>query len=443
MSSRPLPRNHALVIGSGIAGLLAARVLSDHFSRVTILERDRLPPDAAFRSGTPQARHGHGLLARGLNALNHLFTNFDADLDAAGVTYAEWMWDTRQLIPTGWTPHFHSGIISRPCSRQLIEHLIRQRIRAIPNISICEGVEVSGFITSGNRVTGITMKSREMRKRGLNETMTLEADLVVDASGRGSKAPGWLAEAGFSAPHEAVIDAGLGYATRLYRLNLTPDYKALLMLPRPDLPCGLAFHMVEDGAWILTAAGYGNARPPTDEVGFNGFLASLPLPPLHEALPHAQAISPIYGYGRTANRMRHYERLSHPPEGFIALGDAVCAFNPIYGQGMTVSALAAETLDRWLKQRGTTRQFQRALYRRNADAWLMATSEDLRFMDAPFDLMRSLERRYLDLLFSVAPRSQAVSQGLLETMHLLRHPYGLSKPDVLFPLISGLIRRAG
>ncbi|MBW4437416.1 MAG: FAD-binding protein [Pleurocapsa minor GSE-CHR-MK-17-07R] len=438
--------SHIIVIGGSMAGLLAARVASQFAAQVTLMERDHLPPDGRFRPGTPQARHVHGLLARGLNILNDLFPGFDADLDAAGIARVEWMWDTMQHVPTGWTPRYHSGIVSRPITRPLLEHLVRTRIRAIPNIRLRDGLEVTGLLLEDGRVHGVTMQSRP-RSAGAPES--LRADLVIDASGRASKSSEWLAEAGYGAPNETLIDAHMGYGTREYAMETRPPFDALLALPRPDDPRGGVLTVVEDGRWLMTLAGYGEEHhPPTDGDAFDAYARALPLEPLQNALAHARPVGPVYGYHRTANIFRHYER-ARLPAGFIVTGDAVCAFNPVYGQGMTASAIAAETLHHTLLRHDARdpafpANFQPALARAVADAWLMATSEDLRYEHAiggPANLKTRVQHGALDILFQAVPVSPKVSKALLETLHMLRSPLGLFTPDVLAAFGVGMLKR--
>jgi 2-polyprenyl-6-methoxyphenol hydroxylase-like FAD-dependent oxidoreductase len=440
----PLP--HIVIVGGSMAGLLAARVASEFAQRVTLVERDHLPADGRFRAGTPQARHVHGLLARGLNVLNTLFPGFEDDLDAAGIVHAEWMWDTMQHVPTGWTPRYHSGIISRPITRPLLEHLVRQRVRAIPNIAVCDGREAVGLLLTGGRVHGISL---ERRPRGSGPAETLHANLVIDAAGRASRSAAWLAQAGYAPPEETLIDAHMGYATREYIMTAQPPFMALLALPRPDYPRGGVLTVVEEGRWLLTLAGYGEAHhPPTDSDAFEDYARGLPLAPLQAALAHSQPAGPVYGYHRTANVFRHYER-ARLPAGFIVTGDAVCAFNPVYGQGMTASAIAADTL-RHMLARVDARDaafgpaFQRELARSVGDAWLMATSEDLRYDDViggPPDVKVRLQHAALDMLFQAVPDSPRVSKALLETLHMLRSPLGLFMPDVLGAWAAARLRR--
>lgn len=426
---------HALVIGGGIAGLMAARVLASHAGRVTLVERDAPAEGAAARPGTPQARHVHGLLARGLALAEHYFPGFEGDLIAAGAPRAEWMWDTQQHLPGGWTPRYHSGIISRPVSRPLIEALIRRRVAALPNVRFEGGWQVERLEGDAAQVTGVRLRPR--RESPGVSARSLSADLIVDASGRSSRAPDWLSGLGVRPPPEIVIDAHLRYATREYVLEQQPPFVALLALPWLDLPRGGVLTQVENGRWLLTLAGYGDDVPPTDAAAFEAYVASLPLPPLHQALAGARPVSAVCGYAHTANRWRRYERVALP-RGFVLLGDSVCALNPVYGQGMTVSMMAAQALDEALTaeagRAGWECRFQRRLIRVCTAAWMMATSEDRRFPGCEgvrFSPVAWAQQHYLDALFRAAPRSPAVTQGLLETMHLLRGPYSLLRPAML------------
>jgi 2-polyprenyl-6-methoxyphenol hydroxylase-like FAD-dependent oxidoreductase len=424
-------RAHAIVIGASVAGLLAARVLADHFERVTLIERDKLPRAAEHRGGVPQGRHIHGLLARGLQILEALFPGFERELDAAGAPRIEWMHDTLQLLSTGWTPHFHSNFYSRPCSRLLLESLIRRRVLALPNVELLEGYNASELIGASGRVTGIRL---DTRRRGEGEARSLDADLVVDASGRGSQAPEWLAALGFERPKETHVNAHLGYATRLYRLPHHPGWRALFMMTTPALPRGGVFIEIENGVWMLTLAGTAGDLPPTDEAGLLTFARSIPAPPLHAAMEQAEPLSPIYGYQRTANRLRHFEKLPRFPRGFVAMGDAVCAFNPIYGQGMTAAALGAVELERWLKAGDDDgRRFQKRLARRNADAWMMATYEDFRYPTEgaqPPPIARILNG-YVDWMFDAAPDVPQIPNRFLRVMHLVMPPVSLFDPRLI------------
>ncbi|MEL7234883.1 MAG: FAD-dependent monooxygenase, partial [Chloroflexota bacterium] len=375
---------HAVVIGGSMAGLLTARVLSDHFETVTVIERDQLPQDATYRNGTPQSRHLHLLLAHGETILEGMFPGMGVELETYDVPRIEWGRDTRFHVKGEWLPSFKSGMFSHVASRVTLERVVRKRLYAINNVTFLTEHQVDSLTccdTVGH-ITGVCVRSRiDDSKRQLN------ADLVVDASGRGSKAPQWLDEMGYGTPAETVIDAFLGYATRWYQLpeDFDADWTTLGIQPVPDAGINRAAgaFRVEHNQLVVTASGINKDYPPTDEDGFMAFMQSLADPMLYKVIKDLEPITPIYGYRRTQNRQRHFEKMSRMPEGFIVLGDAACAFNPIYGQGMTTAALGAQALDDLLTENGYgegfSMRFQKELARVVHRPWLMATGEDLRY----------------------------------------------------------------
>jgi 2-polyprenyl-6-methoxyphenol hydroxylase-like FAD-dependent oxidoreductase len=424
----------AVVIGGSMAGLLAARVLADHAEQVTLIERDKLDADG-HRPGVPQARHTHGLLARGLQIIDRLFPGFERELAESGAVRVHWMRDTIQLIPTGWTPRFDSGLVTYACSRPHVEKLVRRRLRALANVRIMDGFQAVGLRSDdARRVIGVTIEPRPRRSEDARD---LAADLVVDASGRGSQTPAWLAALGCGVVEETRVDARLAYATQSYRMppSFQPDWNALMMMTTPSLPRGGVFQLIEDGVWMLTLAGTNGDAPPTDVDGLRAFAATIPAPPLHHALDVATPITPIFGYQRTGNLWRHYERLERMPSGFVVLGDAVCAFNPVYGQGMTAAAMAVEQLDRWLRGGGRDgKRFQAMLARSNQAPWLMATNEDWRYPLTegayPGKIVERLNG-YVDWLFDAAPDVPQVTQTFLRVMHLVTPSVALFNPSLI------------
>jgi 2-polyprenyl-6-methoxyphenol hydroxylase-like FAD-dependent oxidoreductase len=341
---------HAIVIGGSIGGMLAARVLSDHFARVTIVERDALPNDPTSRRGAPQARHLHVLLARGQRILNQLFSGIEDDLHRVGALQVDWLRRARACTPDGWTQNQPSDLISFACSRDLLEWVIRQRMRQIANISFVQG-RIDGLIASEDRRRVLGVHLAEAGDQ--SDNASLHADLVVDASGRTSRLPEWFEEMGYTRPAETVIDSKLGYASRMYAApaGFTSDWQVLLITANaPTETRGGVIMYIEQNRLIVTLSGYASDYPPTDEEGFLAFARTLRTPILHDLLSQSKPLTPISGYQRTENRWRRYDQLSRQPEGLIAIGDAVCAFNPVYGQGMTMSALGAMELDRALRQ---------------------------------------------------------------------------------------------
>jgi len=443
----------AIVMGGSIAGLLAARVLTDHFDQVTIVERDRFPEKPEPRQGVPQSHQLHVLLTQGQRILEQLFPGLTDELADNGAESVDWTADYQWLFLGGWGPKFPSGIITRTCTRNLIEALIRQRLATYNSIKFLEAGTVTGLLTNkGNTaVTGV-------RVRESNGTeVELPAQFVIDASGRYSKTPQWLQSLGYEAPQETMVNSFLGYASRWYQsLSGEPlDYKVLYLMPKaPNKPRGGVIYRVEGDRWIVTLAGVGRDYPPTDEAGFLEFAHTLQSPEVYEAIKDAQPISPIYGYRRTENRLLHYERLSRFPENFVVVGDAACAFNPVYGQGMTVAALGALTLDQCLKQHfqggsnqeltGLGRHFQKQLAKVNTVPWLMATSDDFRWSTTegskPSPITRLLHW-YLDQVMLVAGESTEVYKVLIEVIHFLKPPTAFLQPSILAQVLGQVMNR--
>jgi 2-polyprenyl-6-methoxyphenol hydroxylase-like FAD-dependent oxidoreductase len=449
---------HAIVIGAGMAGLWAGRILADHFDRVTIVDRDQFPDRPTHRKGVPQAFHAHTLLAGGQRALERLFPAIDAELAAAGAPRVDWTWDCRSFFRTGWVQRYRSGLETRTCSRDLLEWAIRRALMARGTIHFLEGREAVGlcFDERTDRVAGIHLREHG-RTTGTNPPAEyLGADLIVDASGRDSHAPTWLAESGFGVVEETVIDPFLGYASRVYRrpAALAADWRALVIsnVP-PHQPRGGVVYPIEGDRWLVTLAGIGRDYPPTDEAGFLAFARSLATPALHAAIAGAEPLSPIRGYRRTENRRRHYERLPRWPEGFVALGDAACTYDPVYGQGMTAAARGALALDRCLHLqrrrlpsgdlRGLGRRFQRSLARRNATPWLLATAEDRRWPTTEGGrpgLPTRLAQRYVDLVLAAIVGDAVVGQAFFAVLHLIEPPTTLLRPRVITRVLQNAAR---
>jgi 2-polyprenyl-6-methoxyphenol hydroxylase-like FAD-dependent oxidoreductase len=212
---------------------------------------------------------------------------------------------------------------------------------------------------------------------------------------------------------------------------------------------------IEGSRWIVTLAGIGRDYPPTDEAGFLDFARSLRNSIIYEAIKDAQAISPIYAYHSTENRWRHYEKLSRLPDGFVLVGDAVCAFNPVYGQGMTAAALGALTLEQCLSKQlsrhadrnlvGLSRSFQKQLSKVIAVPWLMATGEDFHWhtiVGGRPNFITQLMQLYLDQVLLLAAESADIHRLFLEVMHLLKPPSVFFHTNVLRQVLQRVIKES-
>ncbi|MBZ4324430.1 monooxygenase, partial [Streptomyces huiliensis] len=258
--------------------------------------------------------------------------------------------------------------------------LVRRRVLAHPRIRLAEGMEVTGLTGDADRVRGVRLRARGAGRAG-EEPGTLAAGLVLDASGRSSRAPGWLTDLGAEPAPEERIDTGLAYATRFYRAGANTDlpYRGIYIVPDADQPYGGLLLPMEDGRWTALLSGLRGCEPPTDEAGFLAFADRLPHPVFREWLHKAEPLTGIHGYRATANVRRRYDRPGRRPAGFLAAGEALCAFNPVYGQGLTVAALNALALRDTLddpRRVPTTRRVQRALSATVRPAWSISAGGD-------------------------------------------------------------------
>ena len=371
--------DHAIVIGSSIAGLSAARVLSDFFKRVTVVERDSQHEDPEFRKGVPQARHAHTLLPRGQAVLEQLYPGLVEELFSLGAIPVRPEKDIAFFKDGAWhTPRSRGSEINLASSRPMLEAAVYRRTASRQNVQFLNGYEVVGVIQdqSNRQATAVRLQSRE---NPTQEIKILTSNLIVDASGRNSQAPRWLSELGYLPPEEWHVNSFVGYVTRIYErpANFDGDWKTLYI--RPTAPAGTRGGIIlpmEGGRWQVTLIGVARDYPPTTEDGFLDYARSLPTPRLYEAIKDAAPLSKPSGYRRTDNRVRRYDRLPLYLEGFLVIGDAVYALNPIYAQGMTCAALGSLALQSSLNAQlsqpglvGLAESFQKRLSKSVGSLW--------------------------------------------------------------------------
>jgi flavin-dependent dehydrogenase len=433
----------AVVLGCGVAGMLAAAAVAEHADTVTILERDRMPPGPAVRKGVPQGRHLHGLLGSGAQAIEALLPGFLAGLCAGGAHRIGLPEQTLIYGPHGWmcqypTPHFMIG-----ASRPLVEWTIHTHLPRRHPVEVLEGVEVLGLLGDADRVRGVRVRHRDT---GRSEQVA--ADLVIDATGRGAKTPRWLTELGLPPVASTVVDSGLAYASRVVRVSASArSYPCVTVQadPRGNTPGKGGFWLhIENDQTMITLSGTLGAHPPLDEEGFTRFAHSLRHPLIGELLADATPLTRISGFRDTANRRHHYHRLPSWPAGFLVIGDAVATFNPLYGQGMTVAALSALTLRdtlRGIRPGGAgCRRIQRALSHTADLPWTVCTSEDIRYPGArgpsPGAGTR-LVQRCADRLRATAAGHPAASRAFLDAFSLSAPLTRLARPAAIWATLRG------
>lgn len=431
----------AVVIGGSLAGLLAARALSDHVERVTILERGDVPSGSEVTAGVPQARHLHILLLKGKDILERLFPGLEAELVAAGAVRADAGGEFVTVTRFGRIVPVRMGVDLVLCSRNLVETHVRRRLLQRNSVEIRPQSAAAGLTSpdGGRTVTGVMLRS--------GGAEPIAADLVVDASGRSSEAAAWLEAFGHGRVETTVVNSHLGYATRWYRMPAddAATLKGILVGVHPPLnPRGGAVFPAEGGRLIVTLAGIAGAYPPTDEAGFLQFAEQLMDPAIAEIIRRAEPLTPIYGYRRTENQWRHFEKLRSWPAGFAVLGDAACGFNPVYGQGMTAAALGADLLGREAAAGRFDAAFGLRFQRRLAQAlhtpWLMATGEDFRWESTegprPGRASRFVQR-YLDKVIRLACRDPEAGRAFIKVVNLLEPPASLFRPSIALPALFG------
>ncbi len=348
---------HAIVIGGSITGLMTARVLAQYFTDVTILERDSVDEHRLIRKSIPQANHYHALRLGGQHVLASLFPGFANKLLELGAISYRVGRDTSYFLPDG-KAYSLSGSVKEPRdlgfdaysqSRGLLESCIRQFVKQIPNIKLEVDSTAEGLVYSSPSV-------RSVRYRNADHIRFLEADLIVDAGGRGSSARRWLVDLGFQTPEETVIGVDFGYASTKLRIPDWYDEPERLMCffgKAPHFPNGAYLGQIENNIWHLSLAGRFGDYPPSDEPGFYSFTKSLHTPKLYELIKDAERVADISHYRFPKSSRFHFERLTNFPEGFLVLGDAIASFNPVYGQGISSAALQVQALEKILLERRT------------------------------------------------------------------------------------------
>ena len=433
--------HRAIVIGAGIGGLSIAGALAKYFEQVEVFERDRLTASAASRSGTPQDRHPHGLLAGGLRALGEIFPGFESDLAGAGAVSVRIAQDIQYERPdVGILPKRDFGLSLLCASRPLIELVLRRRAEAVANIALRPGCRVTEIVPAGRGalVHGIRFVA------GSGRSETLEADLVVDASGRGGLTLTLLDTLGWERPAETEIGVDLSYATVVVPVppNAPPDWK--LVLTQPDPPF-LALHAVlvptEDNRWIIAIADHHATFRLETWESFLETSRSLTTPTVYNALRCAEPPDGIRHYRFPASIWKHFERLPRLPRGVLPVADALCRFNPIHGQGMSVAAKQARLLQA-VSRRAAAEPDRIAALQTGFMAevasvletpWNMSTSADLAFPatrgERPdkFDEARQFEAA----VFRAAVADPVVHRATMEVAQLLQPQSLLHEPEIM------------
>lgn len=444
MSSTNVIGERAVVIGAGLGGLLAARVLADSFEQVTVIERDALPTADEPRRAVPQGRHCHTLLPSGQLCLEQLLPGILAELVADGAPSYRAMRELRCVTGGHELARGDTGRQAVLASRPFLEGHVRRRLAELGNVALEERCDAVGLLAdqSRDRIAGV----RLLRRAAGSAAEELSADLVVAATGRGARLPAWLEELGYPRPAEQRLDIDIVYATRPLRLPagaLGPD-KLVLVFARPELPRGVFLFAEEHDRWRISAYGYGVHHPPTDPDAFHDFVDSVAPPDVAAAVRAAEPLGPVVAHRIPADLRRRYERLRRLPRGLLPFGDAICAFNPVYGQGMTVAAREALALRDCLAAGpdGLERRFLRAAARAIDDAWTLATGADLAQPTVPGrrPVRVRLVNAYLRRLHAAAERDPALALAFINVVAMIDRPHRLLHPGPVSRVVADSLR---
>ncbi len=440
--------DHAVVLGASMGGLLAARVLCDFYDRVTVVERDTLPTDPVNRRGVPQGRLIHAVLGRCTQVLDELFPGFVDELTAMGVG----SWDDGDLSKLWMSAGGHEATRSGKApdapaiyfpSRPLLEWNVRRRVKAIANVSFLEGHDVLGLTATPerDRVTGARVVDRPAE----SET-TLAADLVVDATGRGSRTPVFLEELGYGRPPEDELTVQLAYACQLLRITPGAVKEHMIALfPEPGRPKMFGLVGNENDTWMFGVGTLAGVEPPSRPADMLEFAADFAPAHVLEAIRTAEPLGEVVHHRVPSNRWRRYDKMRRTPEGLLVVGDAVCSFNPIYGQGMTVAAIEATVLRDCLLRgdRGLPRRFFRASAKKVRVAWQTAVGSDLTLPEVvgPRPISMRITNAFLERVLTAVEVDPVVTGQFMRITAMVDSPVRLLRPSILLRIMRAQRRR--
>jgi 2-polyprenyl-6-methoxyphenol hydroxylase-like FAD-dependent oxidoreductase len=439
--------NHAAVLGGSMAGLLAARALSDFFETVTVVERDVLPDSPANRRGVPQGRHPHGLLTRGAQVLEELFPGLLDELVLAGAPY----FDGRDLsklhynlgghraVSTGSAQDFTAYVLTRP----FLEYHVRRRVRAVGNVTLLDDHDVVELRSTPDRgrITGV----RTVNRRS-GEESTVAADLVVDATGRGARTPAWLESLGYGRPVEEHVVVHLTYASQALRMPPGALHEmAFVIGVVPGRPTGGFLVGCENDTWLFTVMGMARREPPCERTAMYEFAENFTPAHVLAALRAAEPLGEVARHRVPSSQWRRYDKMRRFPEGLLVAGDAICSFNPIYGQGMTVAALEALALRDCLSRGADdlSRRFFKAAARPIRQAWQLAAGGDLALPEigGAQPLATRLFNGYVDRVLTAAEFDAAAFNQFARVTGLVDPATRLLRPAIMWRAATAKYRR--
>ncbi|MEV5573199.1 FAD-binding monooxygenase [Spirillospora sp. NPDC052269] len=429
----------AVLLGGSIAALFAARALAEGYEEVVLVDRDELVGVREARRGAPQGRHINGLLAAGSRTMEELFPEITAEMVRNGCPLTDLAGTVRWYFNGIPLQQTRAGLTNVAARRPLMEWHVRERVQAYDNVTFMEKYDVLGLVANDDNSRIVGARIQPHGRDG--EEIVLDADLVVDVTGRGSRAAGWLTELGYGRVEEDATKIGLGYASRHYVLKSDPFGKdhSIIAVASPDRPRGCIFTKTDHETVELTIYGILGDHPPTDPEGFTAFAKTLAAPEVYEAIVDAEPIDDPVLYKFPTTLRRRYEKLGRFPEGFLIIGDAVCTPNPVFAQAQTLAVLEAKALLAHVRagKLPSSLDFQREVGRIIDPAWEMTHAIDLSFpgVEGHRGAKLKMMQAYMTRVIIAATADPSVTEAFMRSAGLVDLPQALMKPAFMMRVL--------
>ncbi|GAC1307075.1 MAG: FAD-binding monooxygenase [Mucilaginibacter sp.] len=434
-------RRNAIVLGGSFAGLMTAKALSTYYAQVTIIEKDTVHRYPESRKGQPHTKHLHGLLPCALNILNNYFPGLSEEINNNGGVVNDFGTSMSWFTHGGYKKNVFLDIQGVSLSRPLLEHLVRERVLSLPNVTLLDNTTAKAFLISDDRqkVTGVNIEDKQDK-----QFIEFGADLIVDCMGRGSRTPQWLKEIGYAEVPKEEVKINVTYTTRLYKRDPGDARGRLWIACTPQAPKeqrnGAVFP-IEGNKWIVSVGGWHGEMAPTGEKDFLEFLKTLPNPNIYDIASTCEPLSDIIQYKYPLSVRRNYEKMRRFPSGFLVLGDAVSSFNPVYGQGISSVCLQAVELDKMISENVNEHKLAKTYFKRTLKIknklGQMSTGEDFRFPQTtgtkPFGI--DLINKYVSLVHKATIRDEVVCKTFLKVMGLIDSPAKLLHPQIIWRIL--------
>jgi len=435
----PTQKQHAIVLGGSLTGLLTARVLSQYYTQIIIIEKDTVHREPEARKGQPQTRHLHGLLPSGLQVMSRYFTGLLDEITSNGAKVFDFAASMNWYCYGGFRKSFHIDIKSVSISRPLLEHIIRERVLALSNVRLVDNTTAKHLTIDKQKITGVVIEEKVSGR-----TESLSADLIIDCTGRGSRTPQWLKELGYAEIEVSEVKVNVGYTTRLYKRDPADPRGENWIAYTPEAPAETRFggaFPIEGDKWMVTVGGWHGDHAPAEDHGYLEFVKSLSNPDLYDIVSKNEPASEFVQYKFPLSIRRHYEKLRRFPVGFLVLGDAISSFNPIYGQGMSSASLQVEVLDKMLADNVAEKELAKVFFKRSKkiidNIWGLATGEDFRY---PLTIGSrppgiKLINKYVGKIHRATIKDEVVCGAFLKVMALMKPPASLFHPKILWRVL--------